>query len=806
MRVRKDNAERFHPFLHASLSFPIMSRFQMPTEPKNGLDLLRWTIFEPIFLEKFSATLSKRKVLYWFLKACPYIIISAVILWLTAIFIFVVSNIPSRIPEVYTPMFFTKWNQYPDMFFRYVFIIKESIFKVFITLVGGFCILLGFWLILPPRLFFIWLGMGLGIELGIGIGFGIGFSNGFNSIMGFSPVEIMLSLLAGILCTVFIGGDQDGISDFFRRRLGLILIYIISIISFSLDYIVFRKFGMQNFSFVGIGFLSLFFLMKCRIPLYFCHIIYSIFANDLERNSYLKDGQILIPLWLVNRKLIRLAQQQPAIAFDLAEFFLEYRPLQTQLVAQILHAASSGAWQQQAINLNAGVLIAPSLPENQKKLHPSENWITNVEHLRTQLINSQTQTQVTLKKEAFEQFFEMLTAFRLQTLVESRRWNRFYLDAIDVWLKVSAEYLDTLKQQAQLLEPMASNLYKSGEALQAQLDDRIFVGRDDLKDTLSFEILTARQMPLFLIQGQRRVGKTSLLNFLPLLLGARFKIVSYDLQGLEDRTLGGFFFALRNTINKAFSIQEEAAWNPPGDWLRAWGEFREYVAQLVNGKDFKLVLAFDEYEILHDDIFQRDPQQAARLLGVMRSFSQQQNQVVFLFVGARFFSELQQPNWNEYFVQVKHLRVDYLKRPDVLHLIQHPTPDFGLIYADDLANRIFDLTQGHPALVQQICSEMVNLANMTNHRQMTHEDLNQVLAEKTLFRENLTIQIFWTQFCAPAERATVKQILAGETPTDPVSRSRLELHGYIVKDGDGWKMRVPLFEQWLRKYIETFPA
>ena len=142
------------------------------------------------------------------------------------------------------------------------------------------------------------------------------------------------------------------------------------------------------------------------------------------------------------------------------------------------------------------------------------------------------------------------------------------------------------------------------------------MGRDDLKDALSFEILTARQMPLFLIQGQRRVGKTSLLNFLPRLLGPRFKIVPLDLQGHRKR------------LPKSARLRESGF--------------------------------------------------------------------------------------------------------------------------------------------------------------------------------HLTIQIFWTQFCAPAERATVKQILAGKPPTDPVSRYRLELHGYIVKDGDGWKMRVPLFEQWLKKCVETF--
>jgi hypothetical protein len=109
-------------------------------------------------------------------------------------------------------------------------------------------------------------------------------------------------------------------------------------------------------------------------------------------------------------------------------------------------------------------------------------------------------------------------------------------------------------------------------------------------------------------------------------------------------------------------------------------------------------------------------------------------------------------------VQVKHLQVDYLKRPDTLQLIQRPVPDFNLIYPTDVANRIFDLTQGHPALVQQICSEIVNLANRSNRKHITHDDLNEVLDKYILFRETLTIQIFWTQFCTPQDRASVRDI------------------------------------------------
>ncbi|GAK60400.1 hypothetical protein U27_00291 [Candidatus Vecturithrix granuli] len=107
-------------------------------------------------------------------------------------------------------------------------------------------------------------------------------------------------------------------------------------------------------------------------------------------------------------------------------------------------------------------------------------------------------------------------------------------------------------------------------------------------------------------------------------------------------------------------------------------------------------------------------------------------------------------------------------------------------------------------MIQQICSEMVNLANREGKRQMTHDDLNWVLDQKIVDRENLTIQIFWQQFCADRDKATVKQILAGQTPTDNISRYHLEQHGYIVKDNNAWKIRVPLFDAWLGKYIETF--
>ena len=141
----------------------------------------------------------------------------------------------------------------------------------------------------------------------------------------------------------------------------------------------------------------------------------------------------------MNRKLLLLAKQQPEIAFEFANFLLEYRPLQEKLAIRLLHTAIAEEWSQQALSLNADVLSPPAIPEEQKKFQPSERWLTMLEQLRQHLITSRIQTQIDFKKDSFEQFVELLKEFRAQTLRESRKWNHYYLDAIDKWIEVATE-------------------------------------------------------------------------------------------------------------------------------------------------------------------------------------------------------------------------------------------------------------------------------------------------------------------------------------------------------------------------------
>jgi hypothetical protein len=218
--------------------------------------------------------------------------------------------------------------------------------------------------------------------------------------------------------------------------------------------------------------------------------------------------------------------------------------------------------------------------------------------------------------------------------------------------------------------------------------------------------------------------------------------------------------------------------------------------QSAQNEECKIILAFDEYEKAHT-LFQKDPEASENLLGSMRAFSQHQNKIVFLFVGTALFTELHKPDWSNFFVQAVLLKVDYLEKQETFKLIGVA----NLEYPHDLLENIFDLTRGHPTLTQRICQEMVNIANTRNRKTMTVQDLEEIL-EKNIYRpQNGVCEIFWNQFCQEeARKATVNQIINGETPTDKKSLFALHEHGFILKENERFEMRVPIFEEWVKRF------
>ncbi|MEZ4940255.1 MAG: AAA-like domain-containing protein [Saprospiraceae bacterium] len=487
--------------------------------------------------------------------------------------------------------------------------------------------------------------------------------------------------------------------------------------------------------------------------------------------------------------LSKLTFEDPDTGREFKDFLLKRRPFQRPLALLLSHAANAGDLNQNRLDVPT-LRHLPEIDKADKKFRPTDSWYAQLAELTQQLDDSQKSNNIWQRKKYFEQFNETLNRFYETTLRESPRWNKYYIIALERWKKSAADKLRDLELEAQTQEPICPNIYRGGEKLDPALDKPLFLGRDDLRDTFKSRVLTAQQMPLFFIQGQRRTGKSSLLNFLPDFLDRGFRVVQIDLQTLGKVTVQGFFQAVYQ------AVWQTALPELPENWVEAWQVFKEKLEAEVAQDERKLVLAIDEYEELHRALHE-DPEQGAALLAAVRSFSQSQNRVVLLFAGADFMSELSAPNWNEYFVQTVTLDVDYLSREDSKKLIGL----VGLRYEAGLPDLMYEQTQGHPCLLQKLCQEIVANANKTLKNDISRADYDTAVQNAVLRRDNGVIDVFWGQFCKQRNlKDAVRQILRGETPADKVQLLALEDHGFIVRDGEGWRMRVPLFTAWLERY------
>ena len=768
--------------------------FYRPETPKNSLELIRWAIFEPNRLEKFSSTLSRKASVIWFLKTCPWIIILTITLYFFFSAIIVALDLPVCVPGEFKSDITEKWI-IGNFLSNFLLLINLTYYSMAFYL--GLCLIIAFTIALIANLTNV-LAVGLGLGLVVGLLAGL--------------IEVMVKALTKNMIAVLAYGLTAGL-------IGRIAIAV-------------------TYNFTGIFKIVIFYCSFFRIifyPYYFIEVL--LFSrNNLTQNPFLKDALIWFSLPNLVPKLLEDSWNYPQIAIQFSVFLFEHRPLQKKLAFRIIHKATAATWYYYP--LWAEALIEPIEMNGYhiefEKYFPSSNWFRQLETVKSQLIQAEKQNHKGFKKDAWQNFHASLKTFEQITLTQSDIWKADYLKAIRKWQEESQKQMKQMEEELKFLEPVTRNIYRAGEALRPnEYGQQTFVGREDLRDELSFRILSSGIMPTFLLQGQRRVGKTSLVNFLPELLGPRFLILSQDMQSDEFQSvsdcLKGFIrkarFELKfeNTplsllrgdskVEKPFentplplSRGDSKMEKTPENLLDCWREFRTFFENTAQQQERKIILAWDEYENFHR-LLQKQGENGQRLLEAMRSFSQHQNQVVFLFTGLSLFADLGEPDFSRYFVHAHRLKVDYLKKEAAEKLITRPYEEFNLIYPSDVVEKIWQLTCGHPALLQHICSEMVNIANMQNRKEMTQSDLETVCREKILDRGNAVMTTFWKDFCTGTLKNTVMEILHTQTSANRSDVLRLLDYGFIQEPEPGkYRLRVPLFAQWIARFGESFPG
>ncbi|MEM7332856.1 MAG: AAA family ATPase [Chloroflexota bacterium] len=294
------------------------------------------------------------------------------------------------------------------------------------------------------------------------------------------------------------------------------------------------------------------------------------------------------------------------------------------------------------------------------------------------------------------------------------------------WRQLVASESLSLAEEAELKQEIDSP-YIIGVPLTEQQE--IFVGRTDISARIEQLILDKRQPPL-LLYGQRRVGKTSLLNNLGRLLPSTIVPMFVDLQGPATRSKdeAGFLYNLARSMTRSAERQRRLSLPPLtkddllDDPFTCFEDWLDEVDETLESNVALLML--DEFEVL-EQMFEKGRFDETVILGMIRHLIQHRLKFKVLLSGSHTLKEFQR--WSSYLINVQVIHVGYLSEREAFQLIESPVVGYQLKYSPDAIQRLFDLTAGHPFLIQLLCAEVVAMKNEqvpTQRRLATLEDVN----------------------------------------------------------------------------------
>jgi hypothetical protein len=278
------------------------------------------------------------------------------------------------------------------------------------------------------------------------------------------------------------------------------------------------------------------------------------------------------------------------------------------------------------------------------------------------------------------------------------------------WRQLIADHGRALSEAVEARQEIDSP-YVIGIPLTEQQE--IFVGRTNISSRIEKLLIDQRRPPL-LLYGQRRMGKTSLLNNLSRLLPSTIVPLFVDLQGpashANDYT--GFFYNIARSMIGSAQRQRSLTLPPlPRDKLAidAFTVFDEWLDEVeIALADHTALVTLDEFEALEAAI-ERGRLDGQELLSMLRHLIQHRPRFKILLTSSQTLEEFQR--WSSYLINVQVVHLSYLNPLEARHLIEAPVKDFPLRYEVEASRQVLNLTHGHPFLVQLLCDEIVALKN-----------------------------------------------------------------------------------------------
>lgn len=297
--------------------------YKRSDKPKTILQLLHWVIFEPLLLTRFSQRLEHHEVILLLFRLTPVIIVFSGISFLIGVGLLYLSTFVTTalLPWFEESIREGLATEGQSVFDHYLFLVENSI---------------GLWLGI--------LATGLAIAM--------------HRALLLKQQTHLITLLSGIVTFALLSGIITGFSAVFTQGWqGWLLIFLLASLA------------------IGSQFFPKLFLLGFRFYLYPIYLLQGSFYASLTHNPYLRDGYLWLPIWGLQKRLLRQAFKQPDTGLQFAEFLFNYRPAQSAFAAHMVHASTAGQWRQAGLETELDLLQPPIL-DNGKMLVPSVTWLS----------------------------------------------------------------------------------------------------------------------------------------------------------------------------------------------------------------------------------------------------------------------------------------------------------------------------------------------------------------------------------------------------------------------------------------------
>jgi uncharacterized protein len=617
------------------------------------------------------------------------------------------------------------------------------------------------------------------------------------------------SIVGGIVWTVASSFANGTI----RSVVGGFLIIAVSLMSYALGYYRLLLYPVSSCSTIRLYYLSK------KNPL-------RVFAN-MHNSSLYWDECDFLPLPALRRTLLIAAEQDVPSSLNEIAFIIDERPQQRfAALATLVEIALRDMQMRESIReiARATQRLSELLLREASLIDP--RWVTPF----TRLSDASREAarycgplSWQTRRDALEKMLAHLEKIYPSTAFPDLKFNALLEKIVSTW-RAAARYEQEKLEQGSESMGQIDNPYNPGQVLKPH--DTLFVGRRDVVRQLS-ESLSRENHPTFLLNGERRMGKSSTLKQLPNLLGASYLPIIYDLQarGISS-SVDALLGKLAEEIYKVVSLRGINVKKLERVHLRealqsneaaAYYLFDEWLNDLERGLEPEgctVFLLFDEFEKL-EEAGASGYLHLNLLLDWFRSTVQNRSHVALLFSGVRTFGEMG-ANWAAYFVNAKTLKLSFLLSAEARHLILHPIPNFPgqKIFPEEVVEEIIRVTGGHPFLLQAVCSELIESLNAENREQARIEDVSLAVTYvldnwwDTYFRDLWERSDQEQRICLAAlaigERndhlvITQKSGLAEQTVR--YTLRTLLRRDLILLEKDTYRIASPIFRMWIERSV-----